>query len=154
MYVAQPIAWTDRGVVLLDQRRLPAEEILYTYTDYREVAIAIREMVIRGAPAIGVPFSDRSRIARSSSGSTSSTRAPMVPASGTRTSSRETGTIPPFDGRAAACSVVTARPLPSSTPDPDVAVPCSFSPRTWITVGRSRSMIAFHCALASLSPQL
>ncbi|MBZ5701807.1 MAG: S-methyl-5-thioribose-1-phosphate isomerase [Acidobacteriia bacterium] len=54
MYVAQPIAWTDRGVVMLDQRRLPAEEISYTYTDYREVAKAIREMVIRGAPAIGV----------------------------------------------------------------------------------------------------
>jgi len=54
MYVAQPIEWTDRGVVMLDQRRLPAEEIHYTYTDYREVAAAIREMVIRGAPAIGV----------------------------------------------------------------------------------------------------
>src|SRR5947208_5043061 len=54
MYVAQPIEWTDRGVVMLDQRRLPAEEISYTYTDYREIAKAIREMVIRGAPAIGV----------------------------------------------------------------------------------------------------
>ena len=54
MYVAQPIEWTERGVVMLDQRRLPAEEISYTHTDYREVAKAIREMVIRGAPAIGV----------------------------------------------------------------------------------------------------
>jgi methylthioribose-1-phosphate isomerase len=54
MYVAQPIEWTDRGVVMLDQRRLPGEEISHTYTDYREVARAIREMVIRGAPAIGV----------------------------------------------------------------------------------------------------
>jgi methylthioribose-1-phosphate isomerase len=54
MYVAQPIEWTDQGVVMLDQRRLPAEEVNYTYTDYREVAKAIREMVIRGAPAIGV----------------------------------------------------------------------------------------------------
>src|SRR5216684_1835710 len=54
MYVARPIEWTDRGVVILDQRRLPAEEIRHTYTDYREVARAIREMVIRGAPAIGV----------------------------------------------------------------------------------------------------
>src|SRR5260370_1164160 len=52
MYVARPIEWTDRGVVILDQRRLPAEEISHTYTDYREVARAIREMVIRGAPAI------------------------------------------------------------------------------------------------------
>lgn len=54
MYVAQPIEWTESGVVMLDQRRLPAEEISYTYTDYREVAKGIREMVIRGAPAIGV----------------------------------------------------------------------------------------------------
>jgi methylthioribose-1-phosphate isomerase len=54
MYVAQPIQWTDAGVVMLDQRRLPAEEITYTYSDYREVARAIKEMVIRGAPAIGV----------------------------------------------------------------------------------------------------
>ena len=54
MYVAQPIEWTEKGVVMLDQRRLPAEEVSYTYTDYREVANAIREMVIRGAPAIGV----------------------------------------------------------------------------------------------------
>jgi methylthioribose-1-phosphate isomerase len=53
-YVAQPIEWTDGGVVMLDQRRLPAEEIRHIYTDYREVAAAIREMVIRGAPAIGV----------------------------------------------------------------------------------------------------
>jgi methylthioribose-1-phosphate isomerase len=54
MYVAQPIEWTDKGVVMLDQRRLPGEEIRYTYTNYREVAEAIHEMVIRGAPAIGV----------------------------------------------------------------------------------------------------
>jgi methylthioribose-1-phosphate isomerase len=54
MYVAQPIEWTDRGVVMLDQRLLPAQEVHYTYTDYREVAKAIRDMVIRGAPAIGV----------------------------------------------------------------------------------------------------
>ena len=54
MYVAQPIEWTDRGVVMLDQRLLPGEEISYTYTSYREVAKAIRDMVIRGAPAIGV----------------------------------------------------------------------------------------------------
>ena len=54
MYVAQPIEWTDGGVVMLDQTRLPGEEIHHTYTDYQGVAKAIREMVIRGAPAIGV----------------------------------------------------------------------------------------------------
>src|ERR1700745_1876126 len=54
MFVAQPIEWTDRGVVMLDQRRLPGEEISYTYTDYHEVARASRETGIRGPPAIGV----------------------------------------------------------------------------------------------------
>jgi methylthioribose-1-phosphate isomerase len=54
MYVAQPIAWTDLGVVMLDQRLLPAQEVNHTYTNYREVAKAIRDMVVRGAPAIGV----------------------------------------------------------------------------------------------------
>jgi len=54
MNVAQPIEWTSRGVVMLDQRRLPGEVIRHTYTDYREVAAAIKDMVIRGAPAIGV----------------------------------------------------------------------------------------------------
>jgi methylthioribose-1-phosphate isomerase len=48
------IEWTDAGVVMLDQRLLPVEEIYRTYTDYGEVAEAIRSMVIRGAPAIGV----------------------------------------------------------------------------------------------------
>jgi methylthioribose-1-phosphate isomerase len=39
---------------MLDQRRLPGEVIHHTYADYREVAAAIKDMVIRGAPAIGV----------------------------------------------------------------------------------------------------
>jgi methylthioribose-1-phosphate isomerase len=51
---AQPIAWTPEGVVLLDQRRLPGEVVHVTCRDHREVARAITEMVIRGAPAIGV----------------------------------------------------------------------------------------------------
>ena len=54
MNVAQPIEWTAKGVVMLDQRRLPGEVLLHTYTDYRDVAAAIKDMVIRGAPAIGV----------------------------------------------------------------------------------------------------
>jgi methylthioribose-1-phosphate isomerase len=48
------IAWTDGGVVMLDQRRLPAEEIYLTLTTPEAVADAIRDMAIRGAPAIGV----------------------------------------------------------------------------------------------------
>src|SRR6266851_8839521 len=54
MRVAKPIEWTEQGVVMLDQRQLPGKEVHHTYTDYRDVALAIKEMVIRGAPAIGV----------------------------------------------------------------------------------------------------
>ena len=50
----EPIRWTPEGVVMLDQRRLPGEVLYHTYTDYRDVAGAIKDMVIRGAPAIGV----------------------------------------------------------------------------------------------------
>jgi methylthioribose-1-phosphate isomerase len=50
----EPIVWTRDGIVMLDQRKLPAEVIYHTYTDYRDVAKAIKDMVIRGAPAIGV----------------------------------------------------------------------------------------------------
>ncbi|MGB3549939.1 MAG: S-methyl-5-thioribose-1-phosphate isomerase, partial [Candidatus Binatus sp.] len=39
---------------MIDQRLLPAREVIRTYRDYRGVARAIRTMVIRGAPAIGV----------------------------------------------------------------------------------------------------
>jgi len=48
------VEWSDAGVVMLDQRRLPAEEIYLTLKTHGEVAAAIRDMVIRGAPAIGV----------------------------------------------------------------------------------------------------
>ena len=54
MHTVEPIRWSPEGVVLLDQRRLPSEVIHHTYTDYRELAKAIKDMVIRGAPAIGV----------------------------------------------------------------------------------------------------
>jgi methylthioribose-1-phosphate isomerase len=50
----EPIRWTPEGVVLLDQRRLPGEIVYHTYADYRDVAKAIKDMEIRGAPAIGV----------------------------------------------------------------------------------------------------
>src|ERR1700686_1214012 len=50
----ETIRWTDAGVVMIDQTRLPHEERYVTCTDYRQVADAIRPTVIRGAPAIGV----------------------------------------------------------------------------------------------------
>ena len=48
------IEWRDDTVIMIDQTRLPEEEIYNTYTDYKAVAEAIRGMIIRGAPAIGV----------------------------------------------------------------------------------------------------
>jgi methylthioribose-1-phosphate isomerase len=48
------IEWTDDGVRMIDQRLLPTREVYNTYRDYKDLAEAIRSMVIRGAPAIGV----------------------------------------------------------------------------------------------------
>ena len=48
------IEWRAGAVRMIDQRLLPAREVIRTYRDYRGVANAIRSMVIRGAPAIGV----------------------------------------------------------------------------------------------------
>ena len=50
----RPIAWRDGKVSLVDQTRLPAEEVWLDLGDYRQVVNAIKEMRIRGAPAIGV----------------------------------------------------------------------------------------------------
>lgn len=50
----ETIQWTNEGVVMIDQTRLPRETVFVTCRDYREVARAIRDMIIRGAPAIGV----------------------------------------------------------------------------------------------------
>jgi methylthioribose-1-phosphate isomerase len=52
--MVETIQWTDDGVVMIDQTRLPREEAYVTCRTYGEVADAIRSMVIRGAPAIGV----------------------------------------------------------------------------------------------------
>jgi methylthioribose-1-phosphate isomerase len=48
------IAWQDGAVVMIDQRKLPAREQYVTCTTPKDVARAIKTMVIRGAPAIGV----------------------------------------------------------------------------------------------------
>lgn len=48
------IEWKDNKVVMIDQTRLPNEEIYLEFETYEQVADAIRTMIIRGAPAIGV----------------------------------------------------------------------------------------------------
>ncbi len=48
------LEWTDAGVRFIDQTKLPTEETYVTCKTYEEVADAIRTMIVRGAPALGV----------------------------------------------------------------------------------------------------
>jgi methylthioribose-1-phosphate isomerase len=48
------VEWKDNSVVMIDQTKLPTELTYVKYTDYKDVANAIRNLVVRGAPAIGV----------------------------------------------------------------------------------------------------
>src|SRR5580698_3546044 len=52
--MVETIQWSDAGVIMIDQRRLPREQVFVTCRGYQEVAEAILNMTIRGAPAIGV----------------------------------------------------------------------------------------------------
>src|SRR5438046_2747561 len=52
--MVETIEWTANGVVMIDQRLLPRQQVFVTCHTYQEVAEAIKTMVIRGAPAIGV----------------------------------------------------------------------------------------------------
>ena len=48
------VEWKNNSVVMIDQTKLPNILEYVTYTDFNEVADAIRTLVVRGAPAIGV----------------------------------------------------------------------------------------------------
>jgi len=50
----ETVQWTDGAAIMIDQTRLPLEEKFVTCRTYQEMAAAIRDMVVRGAPAIGV----------------------------------------------------------------------------------------------------
>ncbi len=50
----QPIEWLGDRVRILDQTRLPQKEVYFETDDYRIVAAAIKELKVRGAPAIGI----------------------------------------------------------------------------------------------------
>ena len=50
----QTLEWTDAGVRFIDQTKLPTEEVYVNCKTYEQVADVIRNMVVRGAPAIGV----------------------------------------------------------------------------------------------------
>ncbi len=53
-YMIPTLEWLPEGVNFLDQTKLPLEETYVLATDYRQVATVIRDMIVRGAPAIGV----------------------------------------------------------------------------------------------------
>jgi len=48
------VDWKDDSVIMIDQTKLPNELVFVKYTNYNDVAQAIRTLVVRGAPAIGV----------------------------------------------------------------------------------------------------
>ncbi|HTA64231.1 MAG TPA: S-methyl-5-thioribose-1-phosphate isomerase, partial [Xanthomonadaceae bacterium] len=50
----RPIRWLGDRLELLDQRKLPFEVVHVACVDSEAVALAIRELVVRGAPAIGI----------------------------------------------------------------------------------------------------
>ena len=50
----QTLEWTENGVRFIDQTKLPTDEVYVTCKSYEQVADAIRTMIVRGAPAIGV----------------------------------------------------------------------------------------------------
>ena len=54
MSIIKTLEWTDAGVCFIDQTKLPTEELYVTCKTYEEVADAIKTMIVRGAPAIGV----------------------------------------------------------------------------------------------------
>ena len=49
-----PVKWHENKLIILDQTRLPTEEVYLEISHYPEVAEAIKRLAVRGAPAIGV----------------------------------------------------------------------------------------------------
>ena len=52
--ILKTVEWKDNKVVMIDQTKLPNQLLYVEFSDYNQVADAIRNMVVRGAPAIGV----------------------------------------------------------------------------------------------------
>ena len=80
----ETIQWTPEGVVMIDQTRLPNEEVNITCRTVEEVAHAIRAMIIRGAPAIGVAAAMGIALGMQQAGNTASFEAMCDLLAGTR----------------------------------------------------------------------
>lgn len=50
----QPLGWRDNRLRILDQTKLPQQEVYLDLADYREIVEAIKQLKVRGAPAIGI----------------------------------------------------------------------------------------------------
>src|SRR5256885_16037196 len=72
-----PIFWRDGKVVMIDQRRLPDDEIWNAYDTWEDVARAIADLEVRGAPAIGCAGAFAVALAVGSSSSAASPRQHM-----------------------------------------------------------------------------
>lgn len=59
----EAIRWRDRKLTLIDQRKLPAKEIWLEISDLDTAAAAIRDLIVRGAPAIGITAAYASALA-------------------------------------------------------------------------------------------
>jgi len=75
--VLSPIFWRDGRVVMIDQRRLPDQEIWNAYDTWEDVARAIADLEVRGAPAIGCAGAFAVALAVGTSGSAASLRQHM-----------------------------------------------------------------------------
>ena len=86
------IEWTDDGVRMIDQRKLPTVEEYPLFRSYEEVAEAIRVMVVRGAPAIGVAaaMGVALGVSRSKAGTTEELRADFETITSTLAGTRPT----------------------------------------------------------------
>ena len=91
----------DDAVVLLDQRRLPAEVVELRLATWQQVADAIREMAVRGAPAIGVAaaYGVALAAARSTAGSVEVLREDVARAAAGLAAARPDGRQPALGGR-------------------------------------------------------
>ena len=102
------VARTADGVRLLDQRRLPAEEVYLTLRSAAEVAEAIRQMMVRGAPAIGVTAAFGVALAASRAAAEGrDVRLEVEAASGVLVAARPTAVDPEVDGVAGEMMRVT-----------------------------------------------
>jgi len=52
--ILKTLEWKNNSVIMIDQTKLPNELVYVTLTDYVQVANAIKSLIVRGAPAIGV----------------------------------------------------------------------------------------------------